>query len=210
MHALIFANGDLADTECPRSIDLVICADGGTRHTQALGLVPDTVVGDLDSLSADLRQALETGGVRFVAHPQAKDETDLELALLHAVEQGAEQITVLGVRGGRLDHELANLLVLAHPALRGVDVRLRAGGQEVRLIMDERTFTGKPGDLLSLLPIGGDAHGVTTEGLEYALYDDTLLLGPARGVSNVFAQVLATVRVRSGLILAVHTCREEV
>jgi thiamine pyrophosphokinase len=205
MHALVFANGDLGDTAQPQDVDLVLCADGGFRHAKALGIRPDVVIGDLDSLPDREREALETHDVCLVRHPRAKDETDLELALLYAAEQGAQQITVLGVRGGRLDHELGNLLLLVHPALRGTDVRLRAGGQEAMLIAGERVLSGKAGDLLSLLPVGGDAHGITTEGLEYALRDETLRLGPARGVSNVFVDQVVSVRVRSGLLLAIHT-----
>ena len=205
MHVLIFANGDLGHTECPCDVDLVLCADGGIRHAEMLGIWPDAVIGDLDSLPDGARNTLEARGVRVAAHPRAKDETDLELALLYAVEQGAQRITVLGARGGRLDHELGNLLLLAHPDLRGIDVRLWADRQEAVLVVGERVLTGKPGDLLSLLPIGGDAHGITTHGLEYALSNDTLYLGRARGVSNVFVDSRAIVRLRSGLLLAVQT-----
>jgi len=205
MHVLVFANGDLGDTACPHDVDLVLCADGGVRHANALGIRPDVVIGDLDSLPGHEREALETRGVHLIRYPRAKDETDLELALLHAVGRGAQRITVLGVRGGRLDHELGNLLLLGHPALRYIDVRLRAGVQEAMLITGERSLHGQEGDLLSLLPIGGDAYGITTEGLEYALCDEALHLGLARGVSNVFTASTVTVQVRSGLLLAVHT-----
>jgi thiamine pyrophosphokinase len=205
MHVLIFANGDLGHTECPGDVDLVLCADGGIRHAEMLGIWPDVVIGDLDSLPDGARNTLEARGVRVVQHPRAKDETDLELALLSAVEQGAQRITVLGARGGRLDHELGNLLLLAHPDLRGIDVRFWAGRQEALLVAGERVLAGKPGDLLSLLPIGGDAYGITTHGLEYALSNDTLYLGQARGVSNVFIDTRATVSLRSGLLLAVQT-----
>jgi thiamine pyrophosphokinase len=205
MHALVFANGNLGDTACPHDVDLVLCADGGVRHANALGIRPDAVIGDLDSLPDREKEALEGRGVYLIRYPRAKDETDLELALLYAAERGAQRITVLGVRGGRLDHELGNLLLLAHPALCSIDVRLRDGVQEAMLVAGERTLNGQEGDLLSLLSIGGDVHGVTTQGLEYALHDETLRLGPARGVSNVFINSTVVVRVRSGLLLAVHT-----
>lgn len=205
MHALIFANGELDSADCPRDVDLVLCADGGIQHAKALGIWPDVVIGDLDSLPDRERETLEAHDVRFVKHPRAKDETDLELALLYAAERGAQRITVLGVRGGRLDHELGNVLLLAHPGVRGIDVRLQAGQQEAMLIVGERAMSGTAGDLLSLLPVGGDVHGITTEGLEYALRDGTLKLGPARGLSNVFTRSAVTVRVTSGLLLAIHT-----
>jgi thiamine pyrophosphokinase len=205
MHALVFANGDLSDTLCPEDADLVLCADGGLRHAQALGIRPDVVIGDLDSLPAAGRETLEARGVHVSVHPRAKDETDLELALLYAADHGAERITVLGARGGRLDHELGNLLLLAHPDLRGIDVRFCAGPQEVVLIERERVLHGSSGDLLSLLPVGGDAQGITTQGLEYALDNETLHLGRTRGISNVFTGSRVKISLRSGLLLALCT-----
>jgi thiamine pyrophosphokinase len=209
VHILVFANGappePNATLRLARSADLVLCADGGTHHARALGINPHVVIGDMDSLAEELRAALHAAGTQFQEYPAHKDETDLELALLYAAEQGATQITVVGVRGGRIDHELANLLLLAHPRLSRLDVRFIAEGQEIRLVRERAWFQGVTGDLLSLLPIGGDAHGITTSGLEYPLCDETLQFGPARGISNVFSASEACVSVRSGLLLAVHT-----
>lgn len=209
MRAIVFANGELGTratvSACLEHVDLVICADGGTRHALALGLVPDVVIGDLDSMEDSTRLHVEPFGTRVLAFPRAKDETDLELALLYAVEQGATEIVVWGAQGGRIDHELGNLLLLAHPRLTGVDVRMCCGDQEVLLVRDQVMLEGQVGDLLSLLPIGGDAHGVSSSGLEYTLEDETLWFGPARGVSNVFVSSTACVRVRDGVLWAVHT-----
>ena len=210
MRALVFANGEVGDLGQVGEghvgpADLVVCADGGTRHALALGLRPHVVIGDLDSLLPDTRDPLEAAGTEFLVYPTSKDETDLELALLYAAERGATQVIVLGARGGRVDHELGNYLLLAHPRLEAIDVRVRAGSQEIVLIRKESTFCGAPGDLLSLLPIGGDATGVVTRGLEYPLRDETLRFGPARGISNVFTVPEPSVGVRSGMLLAVHT-----
>ena len=209
MHVLVFANGEIGDLDRVwrhvASADLILCADGGSRHACALGLCPHVVIGDLDSLPVDMRTPLEATGTRFVSYPSAKNETDLELALLYAVDQGATRITVLGARGGRIDHELGNLLLLVHPSLRQADVRVLSGDQEIRLVRREAVFEGSVGDLLSLLPIGGDVHGITTFGLAYPLHDEPLYFGPARGVSNVFTTSAPSVRLRSGLLLAVHT-----
>jgi thiamine pyrophosphokinase len=210
MRVLVFANGEAGDLDQIREAyvapgDLVVCADGGTRHALALGLCPHAVIGDLDSLDPDTRGPLEAAGTAFLLYPRSKDETDLELALLYAVERGATQVIVLGARGGRVDHELGNYLLLAHPRLAACDVRVCSGSQEIVLIRKASTFCGALGDLLSLLPIGGDAFGVVTHGLEYPLCDETLCFGLARGISNVFAVPEPRVRVRSGMLLAVHT-----
>ncbi len=207
MRAVLFANGDRPEPAAARRLvktaDLVVAIDGGSQHVLALGVFPHVVIGDLDSLDPDLRARLAEAGTRFLAYPPEKDETDLELALLYAIEQGAGEIFVLGALGKRIDQTVANLLLLAHPALTGTSVRIVAGNQEVFLIRDEASVEGHPGDTVSLLPIGGDARGVTTEGLKWSLADETLRLGPARGVSNVLLGRKARVRVREGLLLCV-------
>jgi thiamine pyrophosphokinase len=209
VHVLIFANGVIVDPDnarrCVERADLLICADGGVHHARTIGVRPHVLIGDMDSLSAALRAELEAEGAELIVRPAHKDETDLELALLYAVDRGATRITVLGALGKRTDHALANLMLLAHPRLVGVDVRVISGEQEILLVRQAATFDGTRGDLMSLLPIGGDAHGIVTRGLEYPLRDETLYFGPARGVSNVFTTSRPSVRLRSGVLLAVHT-----
>jgi len=199
MRAIIFANGEFTDPQGARDLlrpaDLVIAADGGTRHALAAGVCPHVIIGDLDSLSPDEQARLEVGAGPASSHivrfSPSKDETDLELALLYAVCEGVTEIVILAALGGRLDQTIANLLLLALPELRG-------GG-------DERLIEGQPGDIVSLIPLGGDAVGVTAEGLEWPLHEDSLRFGPARGVSNVLAAEQARVRVRQGVLLCVVT-----
>lgn len=205
--------------------DALICADGGARAALALGLQPQHVIGDFDSLRSDELAALERCGARLHRHPSRKDETDLELALLLAVAlrprppadaradaradaQDEADIVVLGALGGRRDHELANVLLLAMPALQGVRVML-AHGHERLFMIDARdrgaeaVVRGRPGDVVSLLPFGGDAHGITTHGLEYPLRNESLFIGPARGVSNVLLGEQATISLGHGMLLCV-------
>jgi thiamine pyrophosphokinase len=211
---VIVANGDPPDREtaCRHAerADLLLVADGGARHALALGLVPHVVIGDLDSLDASQQERLRLAGAHFVVHPAAKDETDLELALRYAVEQDAEPIVVLGTLGGRLDQTLANILLLTMPELAGRDVRLVEGPQTAFIVRDAATLFGKPGDTVSLIPLGGAAHGVTTGGLLYPLDDGTLPFGPALGISNEMTSGQAQVQVRDGLLLCVHLSRQEI
>jgi thiamine pyrophosphokinase len=212
MHVLLLANGTVEDPTVVRhhakDADLVLCADGGFRHARAVGVRPHAVLGDLDSLPPEAEARLREEGVEFVVHPRAKDETDLELGLLYAIDRGATAITVVGAWGGRIDHALGNLFLLAHSRLVGVDVRIVSSTQTVVLVRREARFSGAAGDLLSLLPLGGDVRGVTTMGLAYPLCDEALYLGPARGISNVFTGPVATVRLNSGLLLAIHTLQQ--
>ena len=186
--------------------DRIIGADGGAALALAWGLRPELVIGDMDSLSGEDRALLEARGCQFVVHPSAKDETDLELALTHAVGEGAEEIIVLAAFGGRFDHALANVLLLTLPWLEGVPVRFVDDEQQVILVRGNGSGTveGEPGDLVSLLPLGGDASGVRTTGLAWALEGDTLRFGLSRGVSNEMTGREARVEVDKGFLLLVH------
>ena len=209
---IILANGQLAEPDVilRRLADLdigpVIAADGGSIHAGALGLILDMVIGDMDSIPDLLRESLEEQGTGFKQSPGHKDETDLELALIDAIDQGAKSIVVLGALGGRLDMSISNIMLLTHPRLEGTPVELWAGNQTAWLIRPPgQDLTGNPGDTLSLIPLGGDAQGVSTHRLAYPLIDETLVFGPARGVSNVFETNTARVDLRDGLLLVVHT-----
>jgi thiamine pyrophosphokinase len=186
---------------------LLVAADGGAAAALALGRAPHVVVGDLDSLEPAARAALVAAGCDLEPHPQQKDETDLELALLAAVQRGATAIDVLGALGGpRLDHALANVLALTLPWLGERPVRLLDPHHEVRLLRGPGTLRldGVAGDLISLLPLTATADGIETAGLRYPLRDETLLLGRTRGVSNELTRPPASVRLRAGLLLVVR------
>ncbi|WP_157913235.1 thiamine diphosphokinase [Candidatus Promineifilum breve] len=206
---LIFANGVIADLTVPASYlaraRFVIAADGGIGHLWALGRRPDLLIGDLDSLPATVEQWLEDGAMAVIRHPTAKDETDLELALLHAAAHFPEAaLVVCGGFGGRLDQTLANILLLAHPALAGRSVRFVEGRETAWLITEDTRIVGHLGDTVSLIPLGGPARITATTGLEWPLNDETLPFGPARGVSNRLIAAEATVRLASGVLLCIH------
>ena len=209
MRAIIFANGEFPDPRAASTLirpgDLIIAADGGTHHALAADVTPHIIIGDLDSLLAETLSELKAAGTQIVRFSPRKDETDLELALLHAAREGATEIVVLGALGGRLDQTIANVLLLALPKLEGIDVRIVEGTQEAFLIRDEAVIEGSPGDTVSLIPLGGDTEGVTTTWLEWPPDEDTLRFGAARGVSNVLTREQAHVRVRRGSLLCVVT-----
>jgi thiamine pyrophosphokinase len=208
MRAIVIANGHIGNSEASRAQawphNLVICADGGAQHALTLGLAPDVVVGDLDSLDGDLQARLEGEGCQVLVHPTRKDETDLELALRYAIDRGVDEILILGALGGRIDQALANILLLALPELEGVKTRIVAGDQEMFLIRGQAFIEGQVGDTVSLLPIAGDVTGITAEGLEYPLQHGTLKFGATLGISNVLMAPVARVQVEHGLLLCVH------
>jgi thiamine pyrophosphokinase len=197
-------------------IELVVAADGGALLAERLGLRVDRWVGDRDSLGVEGLAKIRASGVPVKKAPADKDETDTELAILDAIDAGAGDITILGALGGsRIDHALANVALLAHPALAEAGVTARILDPAARIVL----LTAPDGDGgparmdlagpfpsgISLIPFGGDVAGVTTEGLLYPLHDEGLSLGVPRGISNVRKGPSASVSIRSGRLLIVET-----
>jgi thiamine pyrophosphokinase len=207
---LIFANGVITDKEwLLRQLaraDVVIAADGGIRHLLAVGHQPDILIGDLDSLPEGFDVELVVrSDVKVIRHPPAKDETDLELALLLAADHfpGADLI-ILGGFGGRVDQTLANILLLAHPRLSHCSIRLEEAGESAWLVRDRTEIYGRPGDRVSFLPLGGAVEVASTTGLRWPLHDERLAFGPARGISNELTATKATVQLNSGMLLCIQ------
>ncbi len=210
--ALIFANGLTYDGPMSRRViaqaegAFTVAADGGVRVARDYGVTLQAVIGDMDSVEPHELDEQRDAGVEILRYPPEKNETDLELALLLAAERGSKWIRVLGAMGGRLDQTLANIYLLALPELRDSDARLVSDSQQAWLLYPgEHTIQGAAGDTVSLIPMNGDAQGVRTENLYYPLRDETLMFGPARGISNVMDADEARVSLRSGLLLVVHT-----
>ena len=203
LHAWVVAGGEPPDHEQLGELaapQLVVAADSGADVARGLGLVPDVIVGDFDSVTpAGAAAAREQR--RF---PADKDDTDLALALAEARDRGAASITVLGGAGGRLDHLLANVAVLASDDLAGVRVDALIGPARLWVVRRACTIGGTPGQVVTLLAHGGPATGVHTTGLRWALAGETLEVGSSRGVSNVLTAPEATVTVETGVLLAVR------
>lgn len=209
MSLIIFANGDLepSDWLTPYldNATAIVAADGGARHVLGQSRTPDVLIGDLDSLAVGVKERLMDKSTLIMAYEAAKDQTDLELALLYAARNYEEEILVFGGLGGRLDQMFANILLLMHPELRGRNISFKTRYQRIWLIAGEATIEGESGDTVSLIPLGGDVRVAATEGLRWALQDEVLAFGPARGVSNEMVDDTALVQIHSGHLLCVHT-----
>lgn len=207
--ALIFANGRIDNLEAVsrfRGVDnLIIAADGGARHCQKLGIMPNVLIGDFDSLNEAELRGYEQAGAEIIRHPARKDYTDLELALLHAKSMGATQAIVFGGLGLRWDQTLANLLLPASNELSQMRIQLIDGNQEITVLHagDEYEFRGNPGDTVSLIPLNAETTGISTQGLEYPLANESLVFGSTRGISNVLVGTTASLHLERGLLLCV-------
>jgi thiamine pyrophosphokinase len=209
VRAAVFLNGapdspGLIQTVAGRA-DLVVAADGGARYALGAGVVPDLVVGDMDSLGEDLVREVERRGASLERHPARKDKMDGHLAVLAARERGATAADLLCAAGGRF----GALFAVPHILLAAERIGLRSTvvadwGRMLVVEAGSRTVEGRPRDSVSIFPLSGPATGVTLEGLAYPLEDALLEPGDTLGFHNELIGREARVSVREGALLVVH------
>ncbi len=213
MKAVIFANGKFsargktkAQTLC-RQAGLIIAADGGIRHCRDIQISPHVLLGDLDSAPAELVDWAEKSGAVLLRYPEDKDKTDLELALDLACNRGVTTVSLFGALGGRRDMSLANLLLPAAPAYENLRITLYDGPTRVDLLRsgNRREVSATPGCRVSLIPVNGQAEGVTLTGFKYPLADHTISFGSTLGISNVLVAATGSIVLRKGLLLCILT-----
>jgi len=186
--------------------DLIIAADGGAERCRRLGIIPHILIGDLDSISAELTEEYRHAGVEIIRHPCRKDATDLELALDLAGARGAQEAVLFGVLGGRWDMSIANVMVAAGKKYQRMRVSLLDTQCRIYIIHGGSTFTLKsvPGQTVSLIPLTADAEGVTTDGFDYPLKESLLPFSTSRGISNKLIKKEGKITVKKGLLLCIE------
>lgn len=205
--ALLVASGcPVAALKAAPQTDFLLAIDAGLAVCMQAQRHVDLVVGDLDSVKPAL--LAEATGATIKQYQVDKDESDLELALYEAINLGVNKITVLLRDGGRLDHQLANLLVLASPRWQSAQVDAIVGQHRLWVVHGERTLPLTQNMPLALHAVGGPAHGVSTTNLEYQLADAELPALVALGISNRVVADSPTVNVTKGVIIAISACDE--
>ncbi len=192
MRAVIIGNGEICDYTyiksqlCPD--DFIICADGGLRHLDGLEVSADIAIGDFDS-------GEERGDVKTCVYPTEKAQTDGELAVDYAIDNGYTEILMLGMTGTRLDHTMTNMFQL----IKGEGITILDEKNEIRLLKNKLRIEGQRGKTLSVIPIYQNLTGVTTRGVYYPLTDETLYFGQGRGNSNVITEDVCEICAKGGL-----------
>lgn len=208
-YVIVLAGGDPVDPRLAQRLPFgakVIAADSGLGQAQRLGLTPDLVVGDLDSVDRGDLAAAQAAGVPIERYPEDKDATDLDLALERAIANGHTDIIVIGGHGGRLDHLLGNALVVASDRFSSVHIQWWIGTTSVFVARSDAPtqLAGDHGDLVSLIAVGGPAIGVTTKGLRWPLNSETLAPGSTRGISNELTAGDGQITLAAGALLVIH------
>ena len=202
----IFVGGDPVSPERIRGLgpaDLVIAADSGAESAAAAGIRVDILVGDLDSISRSTLERVVDAETTIEAHSPDKDATDLELARDVALRHDPSEIVFAGGGGGRLDHLLGNLAVIGGPALRSIPVRWVTDRETAYVVRDHRSVPVDAGVVFSVIPIGGDAHGVKVTGAKWTLDGALIEAGSSLGISNVSLGGMVSIEVGTGAVLAV-------
>ncbi|MDR0405807.1 MAG: thiamine diphosphokinase [Clostridiales bacterium] len=178
--------------------DMIRCADGGNNTAAAIGVTPNIVIGDMDSVKGTLPPT-----VRRAVHPRNKDKTDLDLCIDYALGIGCTEIILLCANGGRIDHSLAALISLRRITEAGAEGMLLTKRGKVFMIRGKTSVKRGEYSKISLIPVTDTVKGVTTEGLQYALENATLRQTDNLGVSNAFSTVEASVDVKEGILCIV-------
>lgn len=208
--AIIFSNGNLSDLSLAKKIikktDFLIAADGGTKHILELGLIPNVVIGDMDSIDAKL-----LGKYKSIKYPTKKDKTDFELAIDYCLKNKFEEIIIFGILGDRIDHMLANIFFITKTQTENQSIKIIIfdGNKEIFVVNKEITIHGKISDEISIIPVSEKLEGVNTEGLYYRLIDETLEFGTTRGISNVMVKKTVKITVSSGVAVIEHNSLQD-
>ncbi|WP_052636399.1 thiamine diphosphokinase [Peptoclostridium litorale] len=203
----ILVNGAIDDIEFYKKeldgCDYVISADGASNVLYKMKKVPDVIIGDMDSIEEDAKSFFLEKGVEFKRFPSKKDFTDTELSIDYAKDIGADEVVLYAAVGSRIDHSLGNINLLYYMLKRGMQGRLVNEKNEVRITDGKLVIEGRKGDLVSVIPVNGDAIGVTLTGLEYPLTDYTIEFGKTIGLSNVMVGESCRIEVKDGCIFVI-------
>lgn len=214
MRIIIFANGDFVPNSYThvalQQAELIIAADNGARYCINHGILPDVLIGDLDSLSPHILQELEVAETEIIRYPIEKDATDLELALDYALQKEASQVTILGGLGGRWDMSLANIFLLSHPKYAQIGIMIIGYDHLLYIVNADNPakLNGRAGDTISLLPLTPIVEGIETNNLRYPLEKQELIASSTRGLSNQLMTDEGQVTLGSGVLLCVHQLTE--
>ncbi len=205
--AYIFIHGNLSTVpsikEHIQQQDIIICADGAAEFALKQGINPHIIIGDLDSITSEVKSYFQQTDTEWKQFPKEKDFTDAELAIRYALDQKVDELIILGLLGDRIDHMLSNIFHIAE-VTKEVPCKMIEGNTQMYIVRNNIKLHGKKGDEISLIPLKGNCGRISTHGLYYPLQQENLPFGSTRGISNVFMDREVEVKVTDGTLLVVH------
>lgn len=209
MKVIIVGSGKIRNTEKLVSVcsdsDYIICADGGAVAVSEVNLVPDIIIGDLDSIEKDVLNKYKKLNIKFNKYPSKKDFTDMELCIDHALGIGAKDITIMGGTGSRLDHSLANIFLLYRFLKNNISGKIIDDNNEIFMINKNVEILKDDKDYVSIIPLSNIVYGITTDGFEYETNSINLNFGSAKGISNKLNKERGKIQIQDGLCLVIKS-----
>lgn len=184
-------------------IDKIIAVDGGSNKARILALIPDLIIGDLDSVSKTNLEYFKTKKVDIIKHPVEKDQTDSELAVDYCLKNNFSKLYLTAALGGRIDQQLANLNLLEYIYRKNIEAQIIAEDLEIALIAEKKVFKGKKGWRLSLIPQTFKVENLTIRGCKYNLEEKNIERAKSRGISNLIEAEKAEITISGGLLIYV-------
>lgn len=210
MKVCIILNGEINNYDETKQIilrekyDYIIGADGGCNHLYKMGITPQYIIGDLDSINKELVDYYKSKNVLFKTYPSRKDETDSEICVYLAKELKAKKIDFYASLGGRIDHTLANIGLMHYVREMNMKPRIITSEEEVNIMKNEEIILcGKKGDTISIIPIMGDANNITLKNLEYPLNNGKIGYLSSLGISNVMSEDECSIKIEDGYALII-------
>ena len=210
MKSCIVLNGKIQDYNNIKKIimkekyDYIICADGGANHIYNMDMMPNYIIGDLDSIKQNIVDYYKNCNVKFEQFPSKKNETDSELCIYLADKLNTKELHLIGALGGRIDHTLANINLLYYIRSMNIIPKIICENEEMYIAINEEIIVdGKKGDTISVIPINGDAKGVTLYNLEYPLNDYCMKFSVPLGISNVMLGSKCSIKVKQGNLIVI-------
>lgn len=202
LKALLILNGEKVSSDTMFKLkdesDFILSADGGTDYCIKLGIIPDLVIGDLDSISHRTMDILREQKVPINRFPIKKNKTDSQLSIEFLMDMGAAEITIVGAIGSRMDHSLANILLLKSIKDRGVKGKIVDSNNIIFLVDDELVIDRMDGYFVSIVPTQAEGIRVSLKGFEYELSETKIDFASTHGVSNIIKYTRGYVKVHEG------------
>ena len=189
---------------------LIVSADGALKNCLGLNLVPDLVIGDMDSLCKKDENNLRICNPEalFVKSACEKDESDTQLALEYLAGIQIKNIILIGALGKRMDHSLANLINISSQKLENTNIKIIDGNFEISVLRQSAEISGVIGNTISIFSLTPHTYFINTDGLKYKLHEEKLMFCPIRGLSNVFVKEKTYLDFKEGILLLMKEIRK--
>lgn len=203
MTALIVGNGSDIDKSYIDSlnIDYVICADGGLEKVKKLDLMPNLILGDFDSVDPSILENYKSLNIETVTFPPEKDYTDMELAIDHAANRGFKEIILVGASGTRLDHTVANMLLIEKYFNKNINIKIIDNNNIIQMVTNNMSILFKKNYYVSIVPFSKSIQGLTLQGFKYPLNNVNVKRGSTLCISNEVSEEVGVIKINKGSAL---------